>query len=321
MKKRNFAKAFIFSGIALFFIDFIYKAYNKIDHLTREKCILYQTLPRPLFLIVENYLVLFLTILLGVFFAVLLERAYLKYKRFYPQNPFQAFVYGSLLPVCSCGAIPLIGAFKDKVKLKTIITFIVAAPLLSPYFIMLSFTVLGLKFTLLRVFASFILAITSGYLIEYFVSSRKLTLPNVHACEAFLKEKDLYLRTFAIVKRIFPYFLVAATLGFLFELIPQDLTAFAVEITNPHLSAFFSILIGIPMYLCNGADVLILRPFIFHWNFPLGAAVGFSLTSTAICITSMVILSRYLGKKLAFILVANIFLMAFLLAVLINLIF
>lgn len=321
MKKRNLIKYLIFSSLILFFIDFVYKTYNEIDHLTREKCILYQTLPRPLFLFLEHYIILFLTIILGIFIAVLLEKYYLRYKKFYPKNPLQAFIYGSLIPICSCGAIPIVGSFKDKIKLRTIITFIVAAPLLSPYFITLSLTVLGLKFTILRILASFILAVTSGYLIEGFVARRKITLPETHGCKVFLKEKDIYLRTYGIIKLIFPYFLIAATLGIVVEILSLEKIALNIDILNPHLKALVVILIGIPMYLCNGADILILRPFITHLNFPLGAAIGFSLTSTAICVTSITILSRYLGKKVTLILITHIFLLSFFLAILINIFF
>ncbi len=319
MKKRIFIKYALIFGIIFFIVDFIYRTYNNINYLTREKCFLYQNLPKPVFLFFEYFIELFLLILLGVFFAVLLEKFYLKYNKFYPKNPLQAFIYGSLIPICSCGAIPLLSAFKDKVKLRTVITFIIAAPLLSPSTLMLSLNVLGLKFTLLRVISSFILAIGTGFIVDYLVSKKKFIIPDFYTCKLFLKEKDVYIKTYHVLKQLFPYFLIAGTLGITFELFSvQDLLTH-IDISNPYLGAFFSILAGIPIYLCNGADVLTLRPFIEHLNIPMGTAMGFSLTSTAICITAIVLLVKYLGKKMTYLIISIIFILTFILSLLINL--
>jgi uncharacterized membrane protein YraQ (UPF0718 family) len=228
-------------------------------------------------------------------------------------------VYGSLIPVCACGAIPLLGAFKDKVKLRTVITFIVATPLLSPYIIMLSFTVLGLKFTVMRIIASLVLAVSTGYVIEFFVAKRKFKLPDVHKCTKFLQEKDLYLKTYYIMKQIFPYFLIAAVFGLALEYIPLKEAMSVVGISNPYFGPVIAVLIGIPLYLCNGAEVLVLRPLMLHLGIPIGTAIGFSLTSTAICVTSAVLLTKYLGKKLTYILILNIFVMSVAMGVIMNL--
>ena len=80
------------------------------------------------------------------------------------------------------------------------------------------------------------------------------------------------------------------------------------------------ILAGIPLYFCNGAEVLILRPLIHHGGFSLGAAVAFSLTSTAICITSFVMILKFLGRKLTALLAVHIVVVALAISYLIDLI-
>ena len=87
----------------------------------------------------------------------------------------------------------------------------------------------------------------------------------------------------------------------------------------PILKLLIAIIIGIPMYLCNGADILLLRPFMEHLSIPLGTAIAFSMTSTAICVTSTIILFKYIGKMLTLILIVNIFVITLILCVLINL--
>jgi len=56
------------------------------------------------------------------------------------------FIYASLLPVCACAAIPVIKTMQEKMKFNILVTFLVAAPLLNPYILFLSFNVLGIKY-------------------------------------------------------------------------------------------------------------------------------------------------------------------------------
>ncbi len=70
-------------------------------------------------------------------------------------------------------------------------------------------------------------------------------------------------------------------------------------------------LIGIPMYLCNGADILLLRPLLDATDLTVGSAMVFSLTSSAVCISSIAMLSGYLGKKLTAVLVVTLVLITY----------
>ena len=72
-------KALRLSGIALVVIavsfaviDGIYRITQGISFATRQKCILYQSIPRFAFLIFENIVELGLSVYLGVFLATLI---------------------------------------------------------------------------------------------------------------------------------------------------------------------------------------------------------------------------------------------------------
>ena len=161
-------KVGIYFSIFLLIIDFIYKSWYGISYQNREMCVVYNFLPSVLFWIYEYFIELFLVVIVGVFVAVILERQFSKHKRFFPKNQFSAFIYASIIPVCSFSAIPMIETMKDKFKFCTLITFVVAAPLLNPYIVSLSFSVLGIKYGILRITASFVLAIITGLVVEYF---------------------------------------------------------------------------------------------------------------------------------------------------------
>jgi uncharacterized membrane protein YraQ (UPF0718 family) len=81
------------------------------------------------------------------------------------------------------------------------------------------------------------------------------------------------------------------------------------------------ILIGIPVYFCNGADIILLQPFVNYMEMPLGTAMAFTLTSTSVCITSLIMIIKFIGKRLTSILLAYVFFMTLIMGYVINWIF
>ena len=302
--------------------DGVYKTIYNISYLTREKCILYRMLPKVGFLFFEYFIELFLIVVVGIFLAVLLEAYFVKYKRFYPSNTITAFFYASLLPVCACTTIPLISSMRDKLPFRTIITFVVAAPLLSPYIIMLSFSVLGVKYGILRIVSAFTLAILSGLVVELFYTKEEtgglIALSTCNPHEGHAEKPDVYLQTYEVFKKILPYLIVAGVAGISIELAAPANFLKDYTISNNIIGVMLVILAGIPVYLCHGAEVLFLRPLIHQSGLSLGTAIAFSLASTSICITSFVMLIKFMGRKLTIILLANLIIVTLILGVLLN---
>ncbi len=54
--------------------------------------------------------------------------------------------------------------------------------------------------------------------------------------------------------------------------------------------------IGIPIHLCSGAEVLILSPFM-QMGMPLGHALAFTISGAGICISSIPLLLKVVGRK------------------------
>ena len=162
MKTKSFieryAKHIVLGVIAITIFHTMYMNMMGFNSLSHDACVVYKSVPKWLFYLYENILELFIVVILGIFAGVLMEKYFFKIKRFYPKNQLLAFLYASILPVCSCGVIPLIDSMKLRTNLRTIITFVIAAPLLNPYIIFVSFTVLGLKYSILRIVFSFFLS-------------------------------------------------------------------------------------------------------------------------------------------------------------------
>jgi len=308
--KSGWARFITFAAIILTVVDMINSNVMGISQMEREKCVVYASMPRWLFLIYE-YLIEYVTVvLIGVFVAVLTEQYLTKVRRFFPKNQLLAFAYGAILPICSCGAIPLIEIMKNRVPLRVIVTFLIAAPLLNPYIVMVSVTMLGFKYAVLRIVASFILAIGSAWIIDWYVRLKNLpVLEAVNQCESSdckSIEKDLYVKTLKIVKKLIPYILVGGIISFGLEWFNPKQFLENYHFTNPLVASVIMLVIGIPVYVCNGADVILLKPLIMYTDLTMGPAMIFSLTSSVVCVSSIVIIYKYLGAQITLALVITI---------------
>ncbi len=320
LKRRLIQGALVLCGI-MWSGDFVYRVVNDISYVNREICVLYKAFPRAWFLAFEYLFETTVIVFVGVFIAVLLGRVFLRFGRFFPSNPVTAFLYASVIPVCSCAVIPLLSSMRGRARFSTTMAFVLASPLLSPYILVLSFTVLGFTYGMLRIACSFILVmIAVGILGVVLNGGNGPETPMAgQGCTAGCSgdRGDVYLETFTVFRRMFPLILVGAALGLGIELLGPR-SYLMNSLTGKGITGVIAwIAIGVPLYFCNGAEVLFLRPLVSH-GFPLGTAVGFSLTSTAVCTTALAMFLRIIGMRLTVILAASVFVVSCVLAVLIN---
>lgn len=311
-KRVNIGKIAIWVILLLLAADAIYSAWNGINLQTRNNCVIYRSIPRWLFLTNEYFIELFMVVVAGAFAGTLSEKFFTRYRKLFPNDQFTAFIYASIIPVCSCSAIPLIESMKKRLPLRTLITFVIAAPLLNPYIIFLSFSVLGIKYGVLRILGSFLISMLTGLFVEWiYIRIGKPEIGIYKSCEPtgcnFVPGNDVYRKTWKMIGKIAPYILIAGLLGLVFELTGPVKLIERLPLNGSLISLLLVILIGIPIYFCNGADVLFLSPLLAYTDIGLGTALAFSLTSTAICASSIVMLSKFLGKRLTTALVGAVF--------------
>ncbi|RPJ45455.1 MAG: hypothetical protein EHM19_05390 [Candidatus Latescibacterota bacterium] len=301
--------------------DFLYKTIGDISAIERERCILYRSLPPTAFLAFEYLFETIVLVLLGCFGAVLAGRLLLRWPRCFPSNPLSAWVVGSLLPLCACSTVPLLFQMRARSRFAAAISFVLAAPILSPYILVLSFTVLGFRYGVLRILSSFVLVLfTAGVL--GIVRSRGPRLEGTFArpgCHRSCAggDPDIYLETWRIFRRLLPCLVVAGILGLLLE--QADLRSFlrGGAWGDGFLALSAWALVGVPLYFCNGAEVLFLRPLMNH-GLPLGTGIAFSLTATSVCATSTAMILRALGTRMTALLLACVTAVSLGLGMLIN---
>ncbi len=316
------ARIVVWSALSLVLMDIVYANLMGINTGNHDAlCILKSFMPTWVFLVFKNFVELTVMVLTGVFVSVIIESYFRKIKRFFPKNQLLAFIYGSILPICSCGVIPLIETMKKRVSLRVIVTFVIAAPLLNPYIVVLSLSVMGLKYSIIRIVSSFVLAIASGLMVDWIGKFFfKKEFGKYEVCNANCKatSSDPFIKALQIMKNLLPYILIGGALSLALEIFDQKQILSWFDFSNKWLSMVFMVIIGIPLYSCNGADILILKPLLSFAGLSLGSAMVFSLTASAVCISSIVMLSKFLGRKLTSVLVISVSLISFLIGIVIN---
>jgi uncharacterized membrane protein YraQ (UPF0718 family) len=355
--KRRIVKSALVACVIIWAADLAYKMIKDISYINREQCVLFKALPRLGFVLFEYLFETMIVVFIGIFVAVWMSRQFMRLKRFLPRNPVTAFLYGALDPFCACGAIPIVSAMRGKLGFTTMMAFVLASPLLSPYTIMISFTVLGPTYAVLRIVSAFVMTMACAFVVGMFErrlapwapvtalsqnaapaeAARAYVLPGAAGSAGGLsrgialevavasrgctkqcsRPRDIYLETLHMFKGLLPYLAIAGGLGVGLEYLGARSFLMRGGFGTGAVEVLVWTLVGVPLYFCNGAEVLFLRPLVSH-GFPLGTAVAFSLTSTAICVTSIGMLFKVIGARLTLILTACVILSALGLALLIN---
>ncbi len=240
---------------------------------------------------------------LGIIFGGLLK-TFLKpgFVIKYLSSVLNASILGALLPGCACTVMPVADGLKEKgIKLGTLSSFIMIAPCLSPHTVLLTYSLLGLKFTLARIFFSFAGAITLGIIFNYLEKINLLSLPfhgegKCHCCPSSDKDKTTFLKSLiSITKDVGGYFLlgmVIASLMMVFipkETIPRYIGSSGV------LAYIVATFIGIPVYICEGEEIPITLA-LLKLGLGQGPALTFLLGAVGTCIPTMLMACKIIGR-------------------------
>jgi len=222
--------------------------------------------------------------------------------RLWPRNVFYSFLLAAVLPLCSCGVIPIVKAMLERPHLsrKVVLVFLIATPILSPIVIALSWGVLGVRYTLLRSTFTFLLAISSGFLISRLWKNspqgrESLAEPKGVRFQNPVARLPFPLGTWRYIVSLFRFIGLGLLLGSAFAvLLPSSFVKMFMQNNLGGLLAMASV--GIPIHLCSGAEVLILSPFV-QMGLPLGHALAFTISGAGICISSIPLLLKVVGKR------------------------
>lgn len=280
-------------------------------------------------------------ILLGIFFAGLIYVFINKSKiaRHLGQSRFQsvllAALFGIPLPLCSCGVVPTAMALRKGGASKgATLSFLISTPETGVDSIAISYALLDPLMTIFRPIAALVTALVAGIVENVFDKKDAVSLEKNYelTCEICHKaispaephrhpfqERFIYGMRFAFVDLlgdIAKWFILGIVIaGIIAYFIPES---FILNYLREGWPAMLLMLaIGIPMYICASASTPIAAALILKGMSP-GVALVFLLTGPATNAATILIVSKFLGKRAAVIYLISIALCAIMLGLLLN---
>ncbi|TFH46080.1 MAG: hypothetical protein E4G94_03240 [ANME-2 cluster archaeon] len=278
-------------------------------------------------------------IIWGILIAGFMMKYFFLGKLRFPKNPASSFVLGATLPLCSCGVVPMVKAMiaSGYIPVRTIINFLVVTPILNPFVIFLSYTVLGWEYLALRIAATFILALGIGILMEKLFERKEFNTdllncgttagctpaacstcsqPSFPAIKSEKPDFSAVLYSYELGKYLLPYMIIGVLIGAFLEIFvpPQVIGEY---FSSNILGLLIATTVGIPIFICSGEEILILKP-LMDMGLPLGHAIAFTIAGNGICVTSIALLLGILKTKATVYLTAMFWIGTFLISLLIN---
>lgn len=220
-------------------------------------------------------------------------------------SSFTGIVLASMLgvasPLCMYGTIPIAASFsKSGIRDEWLAAFIMSSILLNPQLIIYS-AALGLKVLFIRIVTCFLCGISAGVIIRLFYKkSSFFTFASFDEPKNKDTDPNLFMRflknLYRNVKATGGYFLVGVLLSAMFQrYIPQDAVTFMFG-GNEAWGVLMASTIGVPLYVCGGGTIPILRMWLEN-GMSLGSAAAFMITGPATKITNLGALKVVLGIR------------------------
>ena len=209
---------------------------------------------------------------------------------------------GSLLPICSCGTIPLgVGLYRCGAATGTVLSFMTSSPILSPVVVLVASKLLGFKLTLMllgsALMSSFVIGWIGNRLLPNVVEQQKRNEPQFEPVPAkdgspirqWLRWSFLDLGAHVSVELLIGLSLAALVL----TMLPGD--TISAWLGQRSLSTlFYVILLGIPVYTCSVPSVPLVHGLLLMGATP-GVAVAYMIAGPATNLGELNAIRRNMG--------------------------
>lgn len=248
------------------------------------------------------------------------------FTKYFGKNNLKSVIYASMmgipLPLCSCGVIPTgISFYKDGASKGATVSFLISTPQTGVDSIMVTYSLLGLPFAIIRPIIALITSIAGGFWVNQ-ADSKSDTQSFV---DSELENESHSKSLISVFKYAFDEFLedIADWLviglvlaGLIAVLVPADFFQSAM-FQNELLAMSLVLIASIPFYVCATGSVPIAAVLLMKGLNP-GAVLVFLMAGPATNIATITVIAKSLGKKTLTIYLTSIILGSFLFGLAIN---
>ncbi len=255
-----------------------------------------------------------------IFFPESLVRKHLGKGSF--SSVIKATLFGIPIPLCSCGVVPVAKSLQKSGASKgAIVSFLIATPQIGTDSFLVTYSLLGWLFAVMRIVASFFTALISGFWINLIDRKGKTTTSqnvedNIQTSILDRLRSILGYVEFELLGSIAKPLVIGIFIaGLISAFIPE--TIFETYLGHPLLSMLLMMAIGIPLYVCASASTPIAASLLLKGISP-GAALVFLLTGPATNAVNITTVSQIIGKKFTVLYLFVVALVSLLLGFLLN---
>ncbi|MCL2234844.1 MAG: permease [Defluviitaleaceae bacterium] len=246
----------------------------------------------------------------------------------------KATVSGALLPICSCGVMPLtIGLHRSGAHLGPTLAFLVAAPIINPAALILAFTLLGPEIATVYLISGFVLPVIIGLAANRFGGD---LVKSPHAVQEALVKlvspkpsfTDIIRRLFGGLKWGFADLAVqtsrfillgTAFAALIFAILP--LSFIQGYLASPDVMSLIGVtVLGALMYVCATGHIPFIAALVSVGTAP-GIAVTFLLVGVATNLPEMLSIWKLIGRRAVLIYTGIVVAYGVILGYIVNLLF
>ncbi len=231
---------------------------------------------------------------------------------------FLASMFGSITPFCSCSSIPLfLGFTMSRIPMGITMSFLITSPLINEIAVVLLWSLLGWKFTLIYVSVGMLAGIIGGFFMDSIKAERWLQpfmkdamkqaesqeLANAasHSPEekwTVRQRHDFaFNETYAIFKRVWKWVIIGVGIGaILHGYVPENWFAENLG-SGKWWTVPSAVLVGIPLYSSVTGIIPIMESLLLK-GLPVGTTMAFCMSAVAASIPEFMLLRQVMTAKL-----------------------
>lgn len=222
-----------------------------------------------------------------------------------------ATVSGALLPICSCGVVPLgLSLYYSGAYLGNVLAFMTSTPIINPSAVLIAWATLGKELALIHIAAGIVIPLIIGTIANHLAKEELVYPKAVEVSETVtksmslpLKEKILFGLKWGfgflgkeISKSVIPGIVLASLL---LTVVPASFIQ--KYLSSPDMVSILGIaLLSTVMYVCSVGHIPFVAALIGAGASP-GIAITFLITGTATNLPELMSIFNLMGKKAAII--------------------
>jgi uncharacterized membrane protein YraQ (UPF0718 family) len=239
-----------------------------------------------------------------------------------------AVLFGALTPFCACSTVPLtLGFLQAGVSFGTVMSFVIASPLMDPLVFSLLTAFMGWKVAVGFLILTSAFAVIFGIILDEIGWANQVKNVRIKGAgyNTEVEEKEFktrlklaFLKAWGDYKSVFLYMIIGVGIGAaIYGYMPTDLLAKVAGPDNP-FAVIVVTLIGMPLYI-RVESAIPIGLALLDKGASIGAVIALIISGAGIAIPELTMLASIFKKKIIIAFIVIVFVMAVISGLLFNL--